>query len=314
MRADRSILFALLLIAVGVVLLLQELEAIPGDLSVWPIVVAGVGAAMLIERIARGGAWGSALILPLVLIGIGTAFLLRDAGVVDEDRALAPLVVIAVGAGLVLGALPSRPSAADRRDVALDGATSARVEIAHGAGTLRIASHLVGPNLLEARFAGGGDLRVTRVGERLDVDLRVGAWRSGFPWERSARMDWSITLARTVPIALTLRTGAARVEADLADLRIDDLRMETGASAVSLTIPSTGRPTVRIRGGATEIAVVVPSHMAARIRTQGMLSDVRVDTARFPPGFGEYRSPGFDEAENRAEIVIEAGAASVRVV
>jgi Domain of unknown function (DUF5668) len=312
MRADRSMLFALLLIAVGVVLLLQELEVIPADVGVWPIVVIGVGAAMLVERVARGDASGTGLILPLVLIGVGTAFLLRDLDVVEEDGTLAPLVVIAVGAGLVLGALPSRSAVdAAQRGVALGDATRAAVRVVHGAGTLRIGAHLGGPNLLEARVP-GGEVRSSRVGEGLEVD--VGAARGfRFPLGLSGRLDWSITLARTVPVELSLRTGAGRTDADLSDLRVVDLYVETGASAVAVTIPAQGRPSVRIRGGAAEIHVAVPSRMAARIRTRGVLAEVAIDLHRFPLQFGEHRSPGFEDADDRAEILIEAGAASVRV-
>jgi hypothetical protein len=268
---------------------------------------------MLVERVARGGASGSALVLPLVLIGVGTAFLLRDLGVVDEDRTLAPLVVIAVGAGLVLGALPSRsPAAAVRRDVPLGDAARAGVRIVHGAGRLAIGPLAGGPNLLEAHVR-GGEVRSSLIGDRAEVEVETAGWRFGLPWERGGTLDWSISLARTLPIDLTLRTGAGRTDADLSDLRVETLDVQTGASAVAVTIPSSGRPTIRIRGGAAEIRVVVPSRMAARIRIRGVMAEVAIDPHRFPMQFGEHRSPSFEDADDRAEILIEAGAASVRV-
>lgn len=313
MRSNRSVLFAFLLIAVGVVLLLQEMDVIPDDVSVWPIVLIGAGVLMFVERVAGGGAWGSGFVFPLILVALGTGFLLKDTGVLDDDQGLAPLVVIAVGAALVLGALPARASAMAERGVPLEGATRARIEIEHGAGALRIGPHIGGSNLLEGRFAGGGDVRVRRDGERIEVGVKSNVWRFGFPWERPGSLDWWITLARNVPIALVLRTGAGRADVDLSDIRVEDLTVETGASRLFVALPSSGRPTVRIRGGATEIKVVVPSHMAARIQTRVALSDVWIDPHRFPRAGGEYRSPGFDEAADRAEIEIEAGAASVEV-
>lgn len=315
MHTDRSMLFALLLIAVGVVLLLQEMEVIPDDVSVWPIVLIGAGAVILVERVMGGGVWGSRLVFPLVLVGLGTGFLMKETGVLEDDQALAPLVVIAVGAGLVLGALPARPSAVSDRAVPLEGAERARVEIDHAAGTLRIGAHIGGGNLLEGRFAGGADVRIRRDGTRLEVDVKPNAWRFGFPWEGHAVLDWPVTLARTVPIELKVRTGAGRAELDLSDLRVEDLTVETGASRLSVTLPSSGRPTVRIRGGATEVKVVVPSRMAARIRTHtAALAEIRIDPHRFQlAAHGEYRSPRFDESEDRAEIAIEVGAATVDV-
>jgi hypothetical protein len=70
---------------------------------------------------------------------------------------------------------------------------------------------------------------------------------------------------------------------------------------------------VRIHAGAAEIRVSVPAQMAGRIEVRGGLSNVRVDEQRFPRDGGLFRSMGYDEAPNRADVVIEAGAASVTV-
>jgi hypothetical protein len=312
MRADRTILFALLLIAVGVLLLLQQAEVLPEGIGIWPIVLIGVGVVLLVERLVAGGSGGAGLVVPLVVIAIGTGFLLEDAGVIDNDDVLLPLVAIAIGIGLVLGAAPARRPAGTPEAVALGGAVRASVEIDHGAGDLRIRSHPAGDNLLEGTFAGGIDVRERRDGDQVEVELRPTS-ELGSTWGGRNTRDWSVTLTHTVPIELTLRTGAGRLEADLSDLRVESLRLESGAAAVALTIPSTGRPRVHVRAGASDVWLTVPPGMAARIETRGGLSNLRVDPRRFPHDGAAYRSPGFDEAEDRADVVVEAGAANVVV-
>lgn len=305
----RSVLFALLLIGAGVVLLLQQAEVIPEDVGLWPLILMGVGFLWFFERLLWGG--GGGFVLPLVVFAIGLGFLLQDLEVIDDDVVL-PLVVIAIGAGMILSMLPRRGPKAEQGKVPLEGAARARVEVNHGGGRLRIGSHIGGDNLVEGTFAGGVDVRRRREDDRAEVRLSAGAW--SFPWGRPGALDWSMTLARQVPIELQVKTGASSAELDLSDSRVEDLRIETGASKTVVTIPATGEPKVRIRGGATEIRVAVPGRMAARIQVHGALADVFVDLHRFHKvGEGEYRSPDLDEAPNRADIQIDAGAAKVEV-
>jgi hypothetical protein len=309
----RSALFALLLIGAGVVLLLQQADVIPKDVSLWPLILMGVGVLWTIERLVWGGG-GRGFVLPLVVFAVGLAFFLEDVEAIQDGGVLLPLVVIAIGVGLVLGVLPGRRPRSERAQVPLEGAKRARVELSHGAGRLRVGSHIGGDNLVEGTFAGGVDIRRRREGDRVEARLSANPWRAGFPWGRPGALDWSLTLARTVPMELQVKTGASNAEIDVSDSRVEDLHVETGASKTTVTIPATGEPKVRIHGGATEIRVVVPARMAARILVQGALTEVFVDLHRFHKvDEREYRSPDLEEASHRAEIQIDAGAAKVEV-
>jgi hypothetical protein len=308
MHRNRSLPFAFLLIGIGVVLLLQQAEVISEDVDLGPIVLIGIGLFLLVERFLTGGPGVAGLIVPLVIVAIGLGLLLQDVGAFDDD-VIAPLIAIAIGLGLVLGAVGPRRSEEDERvEVDLAGAGRARAQVEHGAGELRIGSHVVGGNLVEGRAAGGAEVRQRREGDLLDVTLR-----SRFSRFRGRGLDWSITFAREVPLELVLKTGASRTEADLSDLQVTSLRVDTGASSTRVTLPSSGRPDVRIHAGAAEIKVAVPGRMAARIEVRGGVSDVRVDELRFPREGGVFRSKGYDDAPSRADVVIEAGAASVTV-
>src|SRR3990172_6720274 len=114
----------------------------------------------------------------MVLVAIGLAFLLDDLGATDDEAVLVPLVVIGVGIGLMLSAMPSRGGPApEQASVALAGAVGAPVRVNHGAGRLRVGSRVGGGTLLEGSFAGGVDVRERRDGDRLEVDLSANPFR-----------------------------------------------------------------------------------------------------------------------------------------
>lgn len=316
---NHSILWALLLIGVGVLLLLRNSGAIDEDVRIWPLIVMGIGVWLLLERLAFGGRLGGGFVWPLILIALGGVFFLQDTGTIGEDVSLWPVILIAIGVGIVLSAVPGRRlPPVTSESVPLGGATSARVVIDHGAGRLSVRSTLEAGTLLEGTFVGGAEPKVRREGERVEVTLRHRAapWLDyAFPWNwgRAAPFDWTVGLSRRVPLSLALHSGADHAELDLADLQVHELSIDTGASRTGLTLPTRGRVDARIKAGAAKISVRVPDRVAARIVVQGGVSSVKVDQVRFPPYVGGYQSPDYDSAEDRVDLTIEAGAAEVEV-
>jgi len=315
MHRSRTIMWALLLIGIGVILLLENSGAISRDVSlVWVIVVA-VGLWLLFERIVSGGRWGGGFVAPLVLVAIGGSFLLEDLGIIRDNDVLLPLIVIAVGLGLMLSAMTGRgrDGAAEpvSESVPLEGATSGTVRIDHGAGRLTVRSHHGGANLLEGSFGGGVDVEVHRDGARIRATLSPP--RHGVRLARRVPLDWTVTLSRQVPLELELHSGADTAELDLSDLKVEDLSVDTGASRTVISLPTSGRSRVGIRGGAAEIRVSVPARVAAQIAVRGGASSVKVDELRFPKVGDRYRSPDFDGSEHRVEIQVDTGAASVQI-
>jgi hypothetical protein len=325
MDRRRSFSFALLLIGVGVVLLLREADLIPQRIRIWPVALVAVGTWLVVGRFVWSDGSEGGFVLPLTLVAVGLVFLLEDARVLENDAALLPMIVVGIGAGLVLSGIRSRgtvsrwerpggPPGHLEGSVALEDAAEASVRIDHGAGRLEIRSHLGGPNLLEGRFDGDADIQARTDGDHREVRIRPRRFtlRRGSRG-RAEAFDWRITLTRRIPVSLDVRTGAGPAEIDVSDLHVPELSIEAGASRLSLTLPSRGRTSARIRGAAARIKVSVPGRVAARIERSAALSNVRVDASRFPETDGVHRSPGFEEAEDRVELAIEAGAASVEV-
>src|SRR2546427_560029 len=77
---------------------------------------------------------------PLILVALGTVLLLRDLDVLPEGFSVGPVVLIAVGVAVLLAALPVAEGAipSTTESIPLEGATSARVALRHGAGRLTV--------------------------------------------------------------------------------------------------------------------------------------------------------------------------------
>ena len=256
---------------------------------------------------------------PLVILAIGVTFFLQDVGAISTDITIWPVVLIAVGVAIVLSAVPARGRRAwgpVRETVPLDGAASARVVVKHGAGRLTVTSQVNPDLLVDGSFGAGVRKRVRRSGDRLDVMLSHQGW-----WMEHARswsgsggpLDWEVGLSRLVPLELEMEGGAHRARLDLSDLQVRELRVETGASETTITVPSKGHCRARVEAGAASVTVRIPPHTAAQIRVQGGLSGVRVPETRFPAVPGGYRSPDFEEAADRVELEIQAGAAGITI-
>jgi LiaF transmembrane domain len=316
MTGRRSILWALLLIAIGVGLLLREARVIPKDVAWWPILVFGLGAWLFVEHLVARPRVGGDFVLPLVLMAVGVVFFLQQSDLVDNDVALWPVILIAVGIGIVLSALPlGRPSSAlagERVSEPLDGAASGRVVVKHGAGRLWIRSTHDPGVLVEGSFGGGVQPHEHRNGDVLEVTLERRDW---LLWGRRVSADWEVGVTRRIPVSLQVDAGANRAELDLSDLTVPDLRVNTGASETSITMPTHGRTRAVVTCGAASVRIRVPDRTPARISLRTGLVSVRVDETRFPRDEGGgFRSREFDDTgADGVDLAIEGGAASVEV-
>jgi hypothetical protein len=317
MAGRRAILWALLLIAIGVVLLLREAGVISRSVTWWPILLFGLGVWLLLERAVVGGRHGGDFVLPLVLMAVGLVFFLQQSGAVPRDVSLWPIVLIAIGTGIALSALPlGRGSGVlaaggQRASVPLGDAGAGRLVVKHGAGRLRVGPTHDPSVLVDGSFGGGVDPRERRTGDRLEVTLERRSWA---PWgPHGPGLDWDVGVSRRVPVSLEVRAGASRVDLDLSDLSVPDLRVETGASETTITMPSHGRTRALVSCGAARVRIRVPDRTPARIVARGGLMSMHVDEGRFPKTADGYRSDDFDGSPDGVELQIEGGAASVQV-
>jgi hypothetical protein len=258
--------------------------------------------------------WASLLIL------IGALLLLNNLGLLPFDLGAAfwPLVLVLVGLWFLLGSIGGRRGLpTESVSMPLQGAARADLRLRFGAGQLRLSGGGPAAQLFAGTFTGGLDQRSRLSGDRLDAELRIP--QSGWmgivtPRSWSGGLAWTMALNEGVPIELDVESGASDMQLDLARLQVKRIRLQTGASALDITLPAqAGHVDVSIESGAASVAVHVPQGVAGRIRARGGLSDIQVDTARFPRDGDRYQTPGFEGAANRVDIDVQTGVGSVKV-
>jgi hypothetical protein len=202
----------------------------------------------------------------------------------------------------------------EQLSIDLQGASQAFLKLSHGAGRIVVGAGTEPGQLLNGSFAGGIKHSAHKAGDRLDAHLEsrpfafppfLGGWQG---------LEWNFNLNRDIPLALRLETGASQSEFDLRDLKVTDLKISTGASKTDVQLPANaGMTTVKAELGAASLDMVVPQGVAARIRAEQGVSAIEIDTERFPYSNGIYESADYSSAQNKVDIVIQAGAGRVAV-
>jgi hypothetical protein len=253
----------------------------------------------------------------IILLLVGGLLLLNQLGYLQGANIwgiIWSFFLIALGAWILWGAFFHKSAKPEHAEVPLADAGQARIRMQHGAGRMIIDASVGTGNLLEGDFNAGVDLDTRRSGDTLEVRLKTPAAIFPFDWFPGQSLDWTIGLARDVPITLELETGASEARLDLSELRLSEVRLKSGASSTALTLPANaGFTRVKIESGAASVRLTIPQGVAANIRSHGGLSSINVSGERFPRFGDAYRSPDYDSAANRAEIDVEMGVGSVTV-
>lgn len=259
--------------------------------------------------------WGLALIL------LGTLFLLQTLGVLAWSvwTYFWPLVLILLGAWILL-----RPKLAGKQTleaqsltIPLQTITEASIELNHGAGRLLVGGGTAPAQLLEGSFVGGVRHSVQQEGSLARVTLSAdpGLTPLDLPWAGEEGLRWDVKLTREVPLDLTFHTGAGENRINLRDLNVKRVTLETGASSSEITLPAQS-PFCRaiVRAGAASVVLRVPEGVAGRIEMESGLVGSKIDPQRFPFNGSVYETPGYDLAERRLEIKVEAGLGSIEII
>lgn len=255
----------------------------------WGILLVALASLLLLQKLGwiEGNVWGYFWALALMFLGLWliSAYLKRNQPIEGEEVS-----------------------------IPLEGASSARVSIGHGAGKLNLRAGAPAGVLLTGTFSNGLNVSTRRQHDRLSVKLSNPpgflAWSPGVP------LDWDIRLNADIPLQLEIDCGASASILDLSDLQVTELDLETGASSVEVTLPArAGATRAKIESGVSAIKISIPHEAAARIRVESGISAINIDQNRFlPQGKHIYQSPDYSTAANRIDLEIEAGVGAVDIL
>ena len=295
-----SLVWPIILIGMGVVFLLDNLNVIDIDLwqlvtRLWPLVLVAVGLDILFGR--RTGIWQGLTILIIASIFAAGAWFVRNTG------------------EFVGGDLYTQEFAQP-----LEDADQAKIDIGFGIGGLRIDP-----------LENAGDMLATGTlvlveGEELDQDFRMVGETAYFQLEshgpdtypswifNNANNDreWQIDLSDEIPLDIEISTGIGESVIDLRGLMITDLDVDTGIGEVTIYLPEIGDFSANISGGIGQLTVYVPRELAIKLHLDTGLGNTRV------PGElnlqnGTYMTGNFNTAENRVDLYVDAGIGEVEV-
>lgn len=332
-----SIFWALLLIAVGVVLLLNTLQVLPGNffdliLKLWPLLFIIGG----LDNIVQGRGW----VWAVISLGLGTIFLLANFEIISWSSLslllkLWPLLLVAWGLdlifqgrspaftiiGVLLGilimlavgwyAISSSPQAHIGNTAVtqpLDGATSAYVRISDPVGRMELSSGASGDLLLEgtadlmANLKLSQDYNVKDGHGSLNISTSgstIGPWVTGF-----GEPLWQMELTDNVSLTLNSETAVGSLALDLTGLDIDQLTATVAVGSLDLTLDPDDALEGKLSNPIGKINISIP---------QGALVEITLDTAistqNYPEGFvkvdKKIYSPNANTGNATVRLIVE---------
>lgn len=299
MTARRGVFWPLLLIALGLIFLLQNFGFISGVswlavASLWPLLLVLIGLDIAFAR-----RW------PVPTLAVEVAVIAAGLALVAYSPNLSPGVFVfgdGAGGGETDVLVPRAD--ATQLNLTLNGGATQSYHVTGGSSEL-VEAHSTNP-----------DLRLRLSGSNARPDVRIDQASSGF-FHPVGAGDIQISIASDVPTSLTVNVGAGDFDVDLTDVLVTDARVNVGASSMRFVLPKpSGDLAIRMNGGASNVVLVVPEGVEARIETTGGLLSLRSDNTRLGSCGAcgsSVETSGYGAAHDRVTVTISAGASSIVV-
>jgi hypothetical protein len=282
---------AIILIAIGIVLLLSNLGVLDWSLwdalwRLWPLILIGIGLDLMLKRKRLGG-----LIAGLVVAGVFVLVVL----VMHTHKA--PMVTEVI----------SQP---------LDGAKQARVILDAGVAQLNLSATHSPDKLIEGalRVSKGAKLKVTyeRKGDLGKFKLKQKSRSMGLLSFGKRNPIWNLTLTKEIPIALEVDTGVGQSDIDLRGMQITSLDVDTGVGRTTVTLPAKGNLKVDMDGGVGEAIIRIPETLAARIHAKSGIGSVDV-SGPFKKEGSDWISDNYAAANDKVDLDISGGIGTIDI-
>lgn len=293
----RSLVFPVLLIAIGVIFLLVN---------------TGVLSPDALRRL--GDLW------PLILVILGLRLVLNH----TLPRAQARIASLAATALIIAAAVvyailaPATTVGSQHQESAepLQSLTAATLDLSYRGATIDLHAAALGDQLFTAQvdYPNGEqppDVSLDRQSATLDVS---GGGPSPFHFFGGSReRHLAVTLTNRIPWSVKISGGAAAMTLDLASLPLSRLEISGGASRVDVSLPKpTGALAVDVSGGATSLSLRAPAGTEWRVSVSGGVSSLAINGNRSGAiGDLQHQSPGYAGATDRLTIDVSGGVSQV---
>jgi hypothetical protein len=318
-----SIFWPFLLIALGIVLLVQNTGLAPGLngydlLRLWPLLLIvggldsfwqghgyvggtlsiGLGVIFLLSNLGYlpgVSVWDVILrFWPLLIVALGLDLIIGRRKVISPlIGALVGLLLVAIVGWLVLTSPMVALSPATTQSVSYpaSGLTAAAGTINMPVGRLQIAKSVESANLVSGQISLTSGLSLNQDFQNSNASSASYSLSANGPsgyvsfgsFTDSNR--WDLKLSPEVALDLDIRTGAGDQIIDLSGLKITRLSVNLAVGSAQVTLPASGSFSGEIKGAVGEIIVWVPRGALARFSFDTALTSVSV-----PPEWGSAGS------------------------
>ncbi|MGC8786755.1 MAG: LiaI-LiaF-like domain-containing protein [Anaerolineae bacterium] len=303
-RNRPSIIGPLLLIAAGVLLLLNQMGKLPWGIwgtiwCFWPVILILIGLEILIGLSRSTVIYIIGLLIALAILGAVIAYAVLEG---EQPAVTRPAVRTETISELT------------------QDADTGYITLKFAAGRVTVGALSDSPNFVE------GKLEYARYSLQAEKDFRIQNGRAEF--SLSARSQpipfwipgdtageyWTLNFTPRIPLQMDIKTGVSKVDLDLSGLKVTQLAMDAGVGEVWIAFPAAaGLTRASINAGVGAITVQIPKDVGARILVAKGLGSVRLESARFTHFGNEYTSLNYNTAENRLDLEIKGGVGAITI-
>ncbi len=338
-RRPVSVIGPLILIVIGLVFLLNNLNIISGNIwdtviRLWPVIFIAFGLDGILRR--------EGLVGPIFLIGLGTVFLLSNFGMLNLNvwttiLRLWPVLLIAIGldiaigrrstVGAIIGLLillvvlfgslwlygvrfePGQALSSETISQPLEDINQARIVIDPSAGDLHIES-IPEPGMLvegTVRMRNSENVRqdYSVTGNQAVYSLKTSGVIVYLPGDANST-GWDLNLTEEIPLDLEVDLGVGQLVLDLQGLELSDLEVNFGVGAARLTLPESGDFQGNVGGGIGQTTIILPRGLPVRFNTDTGLTSVQAPSD-FERQNDIYTSPAYASSDQRIDIGVDLG-------
>jgi hypothetical protein len=291
----RSLFWPLLLIVIGLIALLVQLNVISSDrlyrlADLWPLILIVIGLEIISRRALSG---------------------------VAVDVATVLILAIAAGATIAYVALgPAIPGGTRVLDTSgrVGNLKAATVEVDVGAATINMHDDIsLGQDLYRAHIEYSGPK------PSVSLDQSTGeliiSQEGGFGFFGNRRFVLDLQISQAVAWSFQINSGAATDTFKLTDTQVRSIEINSGASREDITLgPAKGMVPITINGGAVTARIHRPSGTQVSAQVSGGAVTLIGDGHRVGAiGNAKWQSDRYDGATDAYQIVVNGGASNVTV-
>jgi hypothetical protein len=157
------------------------------------------------------------------------------------------------------------------------------------------------------------DLKTSVEGEVAKLTLDTVSFRRRF-FFHDFRNELNLALNNSLPLLLSVNSGASDLNFDLSGLKIESFNLKSGASDVDIRLGDAieNNANISLEVGASDIEIEVPKNIGVKIVSESGLTEESFQG--FTERDGAYWSESYEGAAKKINIILRAGVSSVRII